>query len=204
MIEKRYEIAREKYQEIGVDTDKAIEKLKNIKVSLHCWQGDDVGGFEKFGSELSGGGIMTTGAHPGKATTIGQLRDDLEKALSFIPGMHRLNLHACYLDNGGKFVDRNEVSVEHFQSWIDWAKANGLGLDFNPTYFSHPKAADGFTLSHHDNGIRQFWVEHGIACREIAAEMGRQLGTPAVTNYWVPDGFKDMPVDKKSPRLRPA
>eukprot|EP00831_Metopus_contortus_P002285 TRINITY_DN10839_c0_g2_i1.p1 TRINITY_DN10839_c0_g2~~TRINITY_DN10839_c0_g2_i1.p1 ORF type:complete len:416 (-),score=84.54 TRINITY_DN10839_c0_g2_i1:346-1593(-) len=177
-------------------------KLKNIKVSLHCWQGDDVGGFETVGSELSGGGIMTTGSYPGKARTIDHLRADLEQALSFIPGKHRVNLHACYLDNGGKFVDRNDMSVEHFQSWTDWAKANGLGLDFNPTYFSHPKAADGFTLSNADNGIRQFWIEHGIACRDIAAEMGRQLGTPTVTNVWVPDGYKDMPVDKKSPRMR--
>ncbi len=202
MIEKSYEIAKERYAEIGVDTDAAMAKLKQVKVSLHCWQGDDVGGFETVGSELSGGGIMATGMHPGKARTIDELRADIEKALSLIPGKHRVNLHACYLDNGGKYVDRNDVSVEHFASWIDWAKANGLGLDFNPTYFSHPKAASGFTLSSADDGIRQFWVEHGIACREIAAAMGRELGTAAVTNFWVPDGFKDMPVDKKSPRLR--
>ena len=129
---------------------------------------------------------------------------DIEKALSLIPGRHRLNLHACYLDNGGTFVDRNEIEPRHFQSWIDWAKLNKLGMDFNPTYFSHKKAADGFTLSHADKGIREFWIEHGIACRRIGAEMGRQLGTPTVTNFWIPDGYKDIPVDRSSPRERLA
>ncbi len=202
MIKERYEIAKEQYAALGVDTDLALQKLRAISISLHCWQGDDVGGFERVGSELTGGGIMATGSHPGKARTISELRSDIEKALSLIPGQHRLNLHACYLDNGGKFVDRNEISIDHFQSWVDWAKANRLGLDFNPTFFSHPKAADGFTLSHADSGIRQFWIEHGIACREIAAQMGRQLNTPAVTNVWIPDGFKDAPADKKAPRER--
>ena len=201
-IEKVYEAARQRYAELGVDTDKAMERLSRIAISLHCWQGDDVGGFETAGAELSGGGIQATGNYPGKARTIDELRSDIEKALSLIPGKHRLNLHACYLDNGGKFVDRNEITVEHFRSWIDWAKANGLGMDFNPTYFSHEKAASGFTLSHVDKGIRDFWIEHGIACRKIGAEMGKQLGSTTVTNVWIPDGYKDIPVDCWGPRAR--
>lgn len=203
-IEKAYEIAKHSYKELGVDTDKVMNELKKIAISLHCWQGDDVGGFEKVGAELSGGGIQATGNYPGKARTIDELRADIEKALSMIPGSHRLNLHACYLDNGGKFVDRNEITVRHFQSWIDWAKANKMGMDFNPTYFSHEKAADGFTLSHADKSIRNFWIEHGIACRKIGAEMGKQLGSTTVTNVWVPDGYKDIPIDRLSPRQRLA
>jgi len=203
-IEKAYEIARQHYAEIGVDSDEAMEQLKKIAISLHCWQGDDVGGFETAGAELSGGGIQATGNYPGKARTISELQSDIEKALSLIPGRHRLNLHACYLDNGGKFVDRNEITAEHFQSWIDWAKTNKLGMDFNPTYFSHEKADDGFTLSHPDKGIRDFWIEHGIACRKIGAEMGKQLGSTTVTNIWVPDGYKDIPVDRLAPRERLA
>ena len=201
-VEQAYKMAKDQYAQIGVDTDKAIEKLATIPISMHCWQGDDVGGFETVGAELTGGGIQATGNYPGKARTIDELRGDVEKALSIIPGRHRFNLHACYLDNGGKYVDRNEIGPEHFQSWIDWAKANELGMDFNPTYFSHDKAADGFTLSHVDKGIRDFWIEHGIACRKIGAEMGKQLGTPTVTNVWIPDGFKDIPVDRYSPRAR--
>jgi L-rhamnose isomerase len=201
-IEQTYEAARQRYLELGVDTDSAIQKLSDISVSLHCWQGDDVGGFETAGAELSGGGIQATGNYPGKARTIDELRGDIEKALSMIPGKHRLNLHACYLDNGGKFVDRNEITIEHFQSWIDWAKAKGLGMDFNPTYFSHEKAADGFTLSHIDKGIRDFWIEHGIACRKIGAQMGKQLGSTTITNVWIPDGYKDIPIDRWGPRRR--
>jgi len=200
--ENSYEAAKQCYAELGVDTEKAMEKLGKIAISLHCWQGDDVGGFETAGAELSGGGIQATGNYPGKARTISELRGDLEKTLSIIPGKHRLNLHACYLDNKGKYVDRNEITVEHFKSWIDWAKTNGLGMDFNPTYFSHEKADDGFTLSHPDKGIRKFWIEHGIACRKIGQEMGRQLGSPCVTNVWVPDGYKDIPADRKGPRER--
>jgi L-rhamnose isomerase len=201
-IEQAYELAKQRYSELGVDTEDAMKRLKKIAISLHCWQGDDVGGFETVGAELSGGGIQATGNYPGKARTIDELRCDIEKALSLIPGKHRLNLHACYLDNGGKFVDRNEITVEHFQSWIDWAKANRLGMDFNPTYFSHEKAADGFTLSHIDKGIRDFWIEHGIACRKIGAQMGKQLGGTTVTNVWIPDGYKDIPVDRWGPRAR--
>ena len=201
-IEKPYEAARQLYGRLGVDTERAMDRLSRIAISLHCWQGDDVGGFETVGAELTGGGIQATGNYPGKARTIDELRGDIEKALSMIPGAHRLNLHACYLDNGGKFVDRNEITIKHFQSWIDWAKANGLGIDFNPTYFSHEKAADGFTLSHVDKGIRDFWIEHGIACRKIGAQMGKQLGSTTVTNVWIPDGYKDIPVDRWGPRVR--
>ena len=203
-IDRAYRIAQERYAEAGVDTDAAMKKLEAIPISLHCWQGDDVGGFETAGAQLSGGGIQATGNYPGKARTIGELRADIEKTLGMIPGKHRLSLHASYLDNGGKFIDRNEIEPRHFQSWIDWAKANGLGMDFNETYFSHPKAADGFTLAHADKGIRNFWIEHGIACRKIGAEMGRQLGTPTVTNLWIPDGYKDTPVDRTGPRERLA
>ena len=201
-IIQAYQIAKEQYASLGVDAGAAMRRLETIPISLHCWQGDDVGGFEKVGAKLEGGGIQATGNYPGKARSITELRSDVEKALSMVPGKHRLNLHACYLDNGGKFIDRNEMRPEHFQSWIDWAKSNGLGMDFNPTYFSHPKAADGFTLTHTDKGIRDFWIEHGICCRKIGAEMGRQLGSTTVTNVWIPDGYKDIPIDRTGPRER--
>jgi L-rhamnose isomerase len=197
-----YEAAKERYSAFGVDVDGAIKALATIPVSLHCWQGDDVAGFETAGAQLTGGGIQATGNYPGKARTIPELRSDLEKAFSLIPGKHRLNLHACYLDNGGRYVDRTEIAPRHFQSWIDWARANGLGMDFNPTYFSHPKAADNFTLTHPDPAIREFWIEHGIACRRIGAEIGRQLGSTAITNVWIPDGYKDIPADRSAPRER--
>ncbi len=199
-IEKEYEISQQRYVELGVDTDKAIERLSKTAISLHCWQGDDVGGFET-GEGLSGGGLVATGAYPGKARTADELREDIEKALSLIPGKHRLNLHAMYAETAGK-VDRNELTAEHFTKWIDWAKANGLGMDFNGTFFSHPKADSGFTLSSADEAIRAFWVEHGIACRKIGAAMGKELGTPCVTNLWIPDGYKDIPADRKEPRRR--
>jgi L-rhamnose isomerase len=201
-LTQTYQMAKEQYASLGVDADAALKELETIPISLHCWQGDDVGGFETVGAQLTSGGIQATGNYPGKARTIAELRGDIEKALSLIPGTHRLNLHACYLDNGGKFVDRDEIEPAHFQSWIDWAKRNHLGMDFNPTYFSHAKAADGFTLSHKDKAIRDFWIQHSILCRKIGAEMGRQLGTPTVTNVWVPDGYKDIPVDRTGPRER--
>ncbi len=203
-VEQAYAVAKEQYAAIGVDTEAALKKLATVPVSMHCWQGDDVGGFETAGAELSGGGIQATGNYPGKARTIDELQSDVEKAMSLIPGKHRLNLHACYLDNGGTFVDRNEVRPEHFQRWIDWGKGKLHGMDFNPTYFSHPKAADGFTLAHPDQGIRQFWIDHGIACRKIGAAMGKAFGTPTVTNFWMPDGYKDIPVDRLAPRQRLA
>ena len=199
-IEKMYELARQRYAGLGVDSDKAMERLSKIAISLHCWQGDDVGGFESSDG-LSGGGIMATGAYPGKARTADELRADLDKALSLIPGKHRLNLHAMYAEAKGK-VDRNELEPEHFAAWIDWAKANGLGMDFNGSFFSHPKADSGFTLASADEGIRKFWVEHGMVCRTIGAAMGKALGTPCVTNTWIADGYKDVPVDRKGPRER--
>jgi L-rhamnose isomerase len=170
-------------------------------VSLHCWQGDDVGGFERSGEEL-GGGLAVTGNYLGKARTPNELRADLDLALSMIPGTHRLNLHACYAETGGRRVERNALQPSHFQGWIDWAQAKRMGMDFNPTYFAHPKAADGFTLSHQDEGIRRFWVEHGIVCRKIGATIGQALGTPCVTNVWIPDGMKDVTIDRKAPRER--
>jgi L-rhamnose isomerase len=197
----RYSSAREAYAQFGVDTEVALLALADTPISLHCWQGDDVAGFEQTGSGLSGG-IQASGNYPGRARTIEELRSDLEQAVKLIPGKKRLNLHACYADLGGRKVERNAYSVREFQSWIDWCKAQRMGMDFNPTYFSHPLAAEGFTLSHRDGGIRQYWIEHGIACRQIAAEIGKQLGNACVTNFWIPDGYKDLPFDRKSPRLR--
>lgn len=201
-IERAYEMARQRYAELGVDADKARERLSKIAISLHCWQGDDVGGFENPETGLDGG-IAVTGSYPGKARTPDELRADLDKTLSLIPGKHRLNLHAIYLDTDRK-VERNAIEPEHFTSWVQWARANGLGMDFNGTYFSHPKADTGFTLSSADEGIRQFWIEHGICCRKIGAYMGKELGTPCVTNVWIPDGFKDIPIDRLAPRRRLA
>jgi L-rhamnose isomerase len=201
-IEKAYQSAKARYAEIGVDTEKALAKLKTIAVSMHCWQGDDVGGFENMGSDL-GGGLAVTGNYPGKARTPAELKADIEKAFSLIPGKHRLNLHSFYVEfPAGQKADRNKLEPGHFKSWIDWAKALGIGMDFNPTCFAHPKAADGFTLSHRDKSIRGFWIEHCIACRKIGEAMGRALGTPTVTNIWIPDGMKDTPADRKGPRER--
>ena len=202
MSSKSYSLAQETYAALGVDIEGALQKLQAIPISLHCWQGDDVAGTEHAGASLSGGGIQTTGNYPGKARTLAELRSDLDKAFSLIPGKHRLNLHACYADLGGKKLERNAYTTAEFQSWIDWSKERGLGLDFNPTYFSHPLANDGFTLSHPDAGVRQFWIEHGIACRKIAADIGKQLGKTCVTNFWIPDGYKDTPVDRKAYRER--
>jgi L-rhamnose isomerase len=199
-IEKIFQLAKEQYAEIGVDAEKAIEKMNEVVISLHCWQTDDVGGFEKPDAALSGGGIQATGNYPGKAETIEQMRSDLEKVMQLLPGKQRLNLHAIYGEFGGKLVDRDAIGIEQFQGWIDWAKAQGIGLDFNGTFFSHPKADSGFTLSSKDEGIRQFWVEHMKRCREIGAEMGKQLGTPCVHNTWIPDGSKDVPVDRNGYR----
>jgi L-rhamnose isomerase len=199
-IEKSYQLAKERYASLGIDTDKVISDMDKVKISLHCWQTDDVGGFEKPDSVLGGGGIQATGNFPGKAKTIQQMRDDLDKVMSLLPGKQRLNLHAIYGEFGGKLVDRDKIETKHFQGWIDWAEERGIGLDFNCTCFSHPKADDGFTLSSKDEGIRKFWVEHTKRCRAIAADMGKQLGTPSVHNIWIPDGMKDIPVDRNSLR----
>ncbi len=199
--ENAYQLARERYAAFGVDTQAALEQLRGIPVSLHCWQGDDVGGFEPRQLGL-GGGLAATGNYPGKARTADELRRDAAKALSLIPGRHRFNLHAIYGEFGGKAVDRDCIGPEHFAGWIDWARQLGIGLDFNPTYFSHPKAGDNFTLSHPDPAIRRFWVAHGLACRRIGVAIGHALRTPCVVNHWVPDGMKDTPVDRLTPRER--
>jgi len=198
-IERSYTLAKEQYAELGVDTAAALAALQQIAISLHCWQGDDVGGFESAAG-LTGGGIQATGNYPGKARTPDELRADLDLALSLIPGCHRLNLHAIYADYGGRKVERDELLPEHFSAWIDWARQKQLGLDFNGTFFSHPLANGGFTLSSRDEGVRKFWVRHGICCREIGEVFGRELGTPCVTNVWIPDGYKDIPADRKAPR----
>jgi L-rhamnose isomerase len=198
VIERNYLSAKDQYAKLGVNTDQALEALVKIPVSLQCWQGDDVGGFENTGALT--GGIQATGNYPGKARTADELRADVEKALSLIPGTHRLNLHAIYAETGGKKVDRDALLPEHFSRWIDWAKSRKMGLDFNPTYFSHPLAADNFTLSARDEKKRKFWVDHGIACRRIGAAMGKALKNTCVTNVWIPDGYKDIPADRKTPR----
>jgi L-rhamnose isomerase len=197
-----YQSAAEDYAACGVDAEAALATLTATPISLHCWQGDDVGGFERPGATLSGGGLQVTGSYPGKARTLGELRADLDEAFRLIPGRHRVNLHAIYGDFGGKKVARNEIGPNHFLGWIDWARSRGLGLDFNPTFFSHPLADDGFTLSHRDASVRKFWIEHAIACRKIGAAIGRALGKTAVTNLWIPDGCKDLPADRKGPRDR--
>lgn len=198
-VESGYGLAKEVYGLYGVDVDEAMKRLSGIAVSLHCWQGDDVGGFENV-EALSGGGIQATGNYPGKARTADELRKDIEKAMSLIPGKHRVNLHAMYAETGGKKVDRNELTPDHFTNWIAWAKEQGLGVDFNPTCFAHPMAESGLTLSDYSPEVRKFWVEHCIASRRIGEAFGRALQNPCVTNIWIPDGMKDIPVDRKAPR----
>lgn len=195
-----YDLAKEAFSEWDVDTEAALDRLSAVSISVHCWQGDDVVGFEtRTGS--SGGGIQATGNHPGRARIPDELRADLEFAFRLIPGRHRLNLHAMYLDSD-ETPDRDEIEFRHFLPWVDWARQQGLGLDFNPTFFAHEKADDNLTLSHPDAGIRDFWIEHGKRTRDIAAKMGAELGTPAVNNIWVPDGYKDTPVDRMAARRR--
>ncbi|ASB48030.1 L-rhamnose isomerase [Alkalitalea saponilacus] len=200
LIEKAYELAREQYKAFGVDTDAVVDKMNDVQISLHCWQTDDVGGFERPDAELGGGGIQVTGNFPGKAQNIDQMRQDLDKVMSLLPGKQRLNLHAIYGEFGGQLVDRDQIEVKHFQGWIDWAKQRGMGLDFNATCFSHPKADDGYTLSSKNEDVRRFWVEHVKRCRAITAEMGKQLGSPSVHNTWIPDGSKDELVDRNGHR----
>ncbi|EPI00527.1 L-rhamnose isomerase [Enterococcus faecalis 13-SD-W-01] len=199
-IQKRYEEAKVRYASLGVDTDKALEELQKVKVSMHCWQGDDVAGFLNPEGELTGG-IMSTGNHPGAARNPEELRQDLEKAYALIPGKHKLNLHAIYLDTE-EAVDLNELSPKHFEKWVSWAKEQGLGLDFNPTFFSHPMMKDGFTLAHPDEKVREYWIEHGKKSRKIAEYFGKELGQVCINNFWVPDGMKDNPIDRFSPRKR--
>lgn len=200
MTKKSYETARQIFADWGVDTEAAMERLARIPISMHCWQGDDVVGFEAS-SGTSAGGIQATGNHPGRARTPDQLRADLEFSYGQIPGSHRLNLHAMYMDTDAT-PDRDEIEYAHFAPWVDWAREQGLGLDFNPTFFAHAKADDNLTLSHPDQGIRDFWIEHGKRSRDIAAQMGAALGSACVNNIWVPDGYKDVPVDRMSARAR--
>ncbi|MCY8825206.1 L-rhamnose isomerase [Bacillus atrophaeus] len=198
---ENFERAKQEYEKWGINVEQVLEKIKQVPISIHCWQGDDIEGFEPNKSELSGG-IDVTGNHPGKAHTPEELRRDLEKALSLIPGKHRVNLHAIYAETSGEAVERDELLPRHFEKWVRWAKDRGLGLDFNPTLFSHPKAADGLTLSHPDIEIREFWINHCIACRRIGEYFGKELGTPCLTNIWIPDGYKDIPSDRLTPRKR--
>lgn len=198
-IMKAYELARDAYAEQGVDVEQAIAKIGNVPISMHCWQGDDVIGFDA--SSLTGG-IATTGNYPGRASTAPQLRQDMSKALSLIPGTTKVNMHASYAEKNGENIDRDAYTIKQFQSWVDWAKEEGVGMDFNPTFFSHDKLDNNFTLASPKKEIRQFWIEHGKRCREIAADMARQLGQPCVLNFWMPDGYKDVPADSKTPRER--
>jgi L-rhamnose isomerase len=195
-IEKTYASARDKYAERGVDTEKALGRLQAISLSLHCWQGDDVGGFEKNAEGLAGSGLQVTGGAPGRARDVQELRADMAQAFALIPGRHRVNLHAMYGEFGGKAVDRNAIEPEHFRGWEEWARHQGLKIDFNATLFAHPKAASGYTLSSRENGTRKFWVDHVKCCRKIAASIGREQQAPCLHNLWIPDGTKDVPTDR--------
>jgi L-rhamnose isomerase len=203
-LEQAYAIAREVFAEQGVDTELAIRMALSVPISLHCWQADDVGGFEVREGASSGGGILATGTYPGRARNGDEVRADLDEAMRLLPGVQRVNVHACYAETNGKAIDRDELELAHFYRWIDWAKAKKIGLDFNPTYFAHPNAADGLTLSHPSKKIREFWIRHGVASRRIAECIARRLGSPCVNNHWVPDGMKDSPADRWSPRARLA
>ena|SRR5688572_24116304 len=203
-ISAAYKLAREQYAALGVDTEAAIRRARALPISLHCWQADDVRGLETPKDGLAGGGIMATGNHPGRARNGDEMRADLDFALSLLPGKHRVNLHAFYAETGSQVVDRDEIEPQHFSRWLGWAKSRRLGLDFNPTYFAHPLANSGYTLSSADAATRNFWIRHGKACRHIAESFGKTLGTPAVHNHWVPDGCKDAPADRFAPRERLA
>ena len=200
-VETTYRLAQERYAQFGVDTNQALVKLAQIPLSIHCWQGDDVGGFENTTQQI-GGGMAVTGNYPGKARNADELRGDFEKTLLLIPGKHRFSLHSSYGEQLGQRKDRDALTAGAFRNWIDWAKSLRLGLDFNQTYFAHPKVVNGLTLTSPDKAVRQFWIEHGIRCREIGAEIGRVLDSPCLTNLWIPDGMKDTPADRKGPRER--
>ena len=200
-VEQRYDNAREQYKEFGVNADEALEKLLEIPISVHCWQGDDVSGFESSSEGVDSGGILATGGYPGRARSADELRSDFRKALDFLPGKaHRFNLHAIYAETGYKKVERDQLQPEHFSQWIDWASDEGIMLDFNQTFFAHPKAEDGFTLAHRVPEIRKFWIRHGIASRRIASAMGTAQGADCLCNLWIPDGMKDLPADRFNPR----
>jgi len=198
--EQAYKTAREQYAELGIDTDQAIATLATIPLSIHCWQGDDVIGFD--GATSLSGGILATGNYPGRARNADELREDATFAFTQIPGVKRFNLHAMYAETNGEKVERSEIAPRHFDRWVDWAQEHHIGLDFNPTFFSHPFAASGWTLAHPDAPIREFWIEHGKACRRIAQSIADTLKDSVVNNLWIPDGYKDMPADRLGPRLR--
>lgn len=200
LVKDAYKIAKQQYADMGVDTDAVIKQMDKVIISLHCWQADDVGGFETSDAELGGGGIQVTGNYPGKARSAEEMRQDLEKVMSLLPGKQRLNLHAIYGDFGGEFIDRDQIETKHYQKWIDWAGNQEIGMDFNCTCFSHPKADDGFTLSGKNSENRKFWIEHVKRCRKIGADFGKQLGSPCIHNLWIPDGSKDTPVDRYTHR----
>lgn len=200
-MNQRYESAKERYRGLGVDVEAALEALKEIPVSIHCWQGDDVTGLENRGEALSGG-IQTTGNYPGRARNFQELTADFEKAISLIPGKKRINLHASYAVFDGQPVERDQLQPEHFEKWVEFAKKNNLGIDFNPTFFSHPMVKDNLTLSSPDENVRRFWVRHGVVCRRISAYIAKELGSPVLFNVWIPDGYKDVPADRMAPRLR--
>lgn len=199
-IEQAFKLAKEVFLEQGVDVENALERLKNISISLPCWQGDDITGFEQLNAQLKGGGLEVTGHFFGKPRTIDELREDLEKAFSLLPGHHRLNLHSIYGEFGTKRVNRDQMDPSHFDGWVDWANQNNIKLDFNATCFSHPQADSGFTLSSKDKGIRNFWIEHVKRCRKISAHLGHKLQNSCIHNLWIPDGMKDIPIDRKTYR----
>ena len=201
MADREYALAKEKYSTVGIDTDKAISKLKNLSISVHCWQGDDVAGFDS--KESLSGGIQTTGNYPGKATTPEELMNDIRFVFSLTGGKKKLNLHASYaIFENGEFADRNKLEPKHFSKWVEFAKELGVGIDFNPTYFSHPMAKFGLTLSSPDEKVREFWIEHTVACLKISEYFAEETGIPCVMNIWIPDGYKDTPADRKTPRER--
>lgn len=200
-IEQAYRLAKERFAALGVDTQSALDQIARFSISIHCWQGDDVGGFENMGLDI-GGGLAVTGNYPGKARTPDELRADFEKAIALIPGKHRFNVHACYAEGTGKKVERDAITVDLFKNWIAWAKSIGIGMDFNQTFFAHPKVDRGLTLTHPDKSIRKFWIDHGIRCREIGGAIGKALGKTCCTNLWIPDGMKDTPADRRGPRER--
>lgn len=200
-VSAAYNLARQRYADLGVDTEGVLDRLGRVAISIHCWQGDDVGGFENPGGAL-GDGLAVTGNYPGKARTPDELRKDFEQVLRLLPGRHRFNLHASYAETGGRRVERDALQPEHFSRWMSWARERGIGLDFNPTFFGHPRVDRGWTLTHPEAGVRRYWIEHGIRCREIGVAFGKAQGTPCLTNLWIPDGMKDTPADRRGPRER--
>jgi L-rhamnose isomerase len=203
-ISQAYRHARQAYHAYGVDTEAALKRARSVPISLHCWQADDVRGLEAPRPGVDSGGIMSTGGYPGRARNGDEMRADLDLVLRLLPGRQRLNLHAFYAETGAASVERDRIGPEHFSRWLGWARSRRIGLDFNPTYFAHPRAASGYTLSSADRSVRRFWIAHARACRRIAQHFGKELGKPSVINHWIPDGSKDLPADRWGPRERLA